>query len=237
AETHFFRFRETLSAAADQFPPEELRALYLLAINFGVKKSNETGELSWFRETFGLYHAALDRELLLENGVLSRFAYNNIVGVAIRLGEVAWAETFIHRYKPALERKHREASFSLNLARVDYTRQDYGAALLHLQRADYKDFINSMNAKTLQLKIYYETAEFDALDAHLQSMQTFILRQRAAGYHRENYLHIVRFTRSLLRLNPHQPGEIETLRRQVAAEPVLSEKDWLLEQVLGLGRK
>ncbi len=231
AETHFFRFRETLSDAADQFPPEELRALYLLAINFGVKKSNETGDLTWYRETFGLYHAALDRELLLENGMLSRFAYNNIVGVAIRLGEVSWAETFIHRYKPALERKHREASFSLNLARVAYTRHDYGAALLHLQRADYKDFINSLNAKTLQLKIYYETAEFDALDAHLQSMHTFIIRQRAAGYHRENYLHVVRFARALLRLSPHQPAEAEAIYQQIKAEPVLSEKEWLLEQV------
>ena len=237
AESHFFRFRETLSAAADQFPPEEVRALYLLAINFGIKKSNETGELAWYRETFGLYHEALDRQLLLENGVLSRFAYNNIVGVAIRLGEVAWAETFIHRYKAALERKHREASFSLNLARVAYTRHDYGAALLHLQRADYKDFINSMNAKTLQLKIYYETTEFDALDAHLQSMHTFIFRQRAAGYHRENYLHVVRFARSLLRLNPNQPAQTAALRRQILAEPVLSEKEWLLEQLGKLGKK
>lgn len=231
AETHFIRFRATLSGAADQFPPDELRALYLLAINFGVKKSNETGELPWYRETFGLYHEALDRELLLENGVLSRFAYNNIVGVAIRLQEVHWAETFIHRYRPALERKHREASFSLNLARVAYTRGDFGTALLHLQRADYKDFINSMNAKTLQLKIYYETAEFDALDAHLQSMHTFIIRQRAAGYHRENYLHIVRFTRALLRLHAHQPAEMDALRQQMEAEPALSEKEWLLEQL------
>ncbi len=237
AETHFFRFRETLSNAADQFPPEEVRALYLLAINFGIKKSNETSDLAWYRATFGLYHEALDRQLLLENGVLSRFAYNNIVGVAIRLREVAWAEAFIYRYKSALERKHREASFSLNLARVAYTRGDYGAALLHLQRADYKDFINSMNAKTLQLKIYYETAEFDALDAHLQSMHTFILRQRAAGYHRENYLHIVRFTRALLRLHPHQPAEIANLRQQIETEPALSEKEWLLEQVGKISKK
>ncbi len=237
AEAHFFRFRATLSGTADQFPPEEMRALYLLAINFGVKKSNETGDLAWYRATFDLYHEALERALLLENGVLSRFAYNNIVGVAIRLGEVIWAEAFIHRYKPALERKHREASFSLNLARVAYTRHDYGAALLHLQRADYKDFINSLNAKTLQLKIYYETGEFDALDAHLQSMHTFIIRQRAAGYHRENYLHIVRFTRALLRLYPQQPEEMEVLRQQIVAEPVLSEKEWLLERVGKLGKK
>ncbi|MCK6690891.1 MAG: hypothetical protein L6Q97_02185 [Thermoanaerobaculia bacterium] len=229
AETYFIRFRETLSNFADRFPPEELRSLYLLAINYGVKKSNETGGKSWYRITFELYREALDRELLLENGLLSRFAFHNIVGVAIRLQEVAWAEEFIHRYKSYLERGFRESTFSLNMARVAYTRQDYKAALLYLQRADYKDFINSLNAKTLQLKIYYETGETDLLESHLDSMNNYIRRQRAVGYHRENYLNIVRFTRALLR---RSPGDADKLRRQIASEPVLTEKEWLLSRVI-----
>lgn len=229
AELHFTRFRETLSVHADRFPPEELRALFLLAINFGVKKSNETGDPGWYRATFDLYREALGRELLLENGVLSRFAYHNIVGVAIRLQEVAWAETFVHRYKPFLERSYREAAFSLNTARVAYTRQDYRTALLHLQRADYKDFINSLNAKTLQLKIYYETGETDLLESHLDSMKNYIRRQQAVGYHRQNFLNIVRYTRALLR---RTPDDIETLRQQIESEPVLTEKEWLLAKLL-----
>lgn len=231
AETHFTLFRETLSNFADRFPPEELRALYLLAINYGVKKSNETGGQSWYRVTFELYREALDRELLLENGLFSRFAYHNIVGVAIRLQEVVWAEGFIHRYKPYLERGFREATFSLNMARVAYTRQDYKTALLHLQRADYKDFINSLNAKTLQLKIYYETGETDLLESHLDSMNNYIRRQRAVGYHRQNYLNIVRFTRALLR---RSPGDTDKLRRQIASESVLTEKEWLMGQIESL---
>jgi len=228
AEDHFNRFRETLSRHADQFPPEELRALYLLAINFGVKKSNETGV--WYRATFDLYREALERDLLLENGIFSRFAYHNIVGVAIRLQEVEWAETFIHHYKPFLERSYREAAFSLNMARVAYTRQDYRTALLHLQRADYKDFINSLNAKTLQLKIYYETGETDLLESHLDSVQNYIRRQKAVGYHRENFLNIVRFTRALLRRTPE---DTEVLRRQIESEAVLTEKEWLLGRLAG----
>ncbi|MCC6459556.1 MAG: hypothetical protein IT260_03730 [Saprospiraceae bacterium] len=231
AESHFFRFQEGLRVHAQRFPPDELRALYLLAINFGIKKSNETGVLSWYRATFELYREALDHALLLENGILSRFAYHNIVGVAIRLREVAWAEAFIHRYKPALERSYREAAFSLNMARVDYTRQNYREALLHLQRADYKDFINSLNAKTLQLKIYYETGEYDLLESHLDSVKNYIRRQRAVGYHRDNFLNIVRYTRALIRRNPEEPGALLELRRQIEQEPVLTEKEWLLERL------
>jgi hypothetical protein len=230
AESYFFLFRETLTAHADQFPPEELRTLYLLAINFGVKKINES-ESSWRRATLELYQQALGRELLMENGVLSRFAYNNIVTLAVHLGDIDWAEHFIHQYKPFLERQYREASYSLNLARVAYVRKDYRTALLHLQRADYKDFINSANAKVLQLKIYCESGETDLLESHLDSMTNYIRRHGSAGYHRDNYRNIVRHTRALLRCNPLEVAGISRLKKQIEAEPILTERQWLLEQV------
>ena len=207
---------------------DELRALYLLAINFGVKKCNAAADLSWYQATFNLYREALEHSLLLENGMLSRFAYHNIVGAAIRLNEVDWAEAFIHDYRSRLERRFRKSAYSLNLARVSYARKDFDAALTYLQYADYKDFINSMNAKTIQLKIFFETKEYDLLESHLESMANYIRRQRAVGYHRENYLKIVRYTRSLMRLNPDDSKAIVQLKGQIGQEPALTEKDWLL---------
>ncbi len=232
AEEHFTRFRTMLHGSAEQFPTDELRALYLLALNFSIKKSNDTGQADWYRTTLGLYQEALERDLLLENSMLSRFAYHNIVGVAVRLGEVDWAERFIHQYRPLLEENYREATFSLNMARVAYMRGAYGDALLYLQRADYKDFINGMNAKILQLKIYYESQGYDLLESHLDSIQHYVRRQRAVGYHRDNYLNIARCTRTLMRLPPGDTGAMDDLRCQIVAEQVLTEKEWLLEQLL-----
>lgn len=231
AEDHFFAFREMLSAHAEAFHAEELRALYLLAINFGVKKNNTAPNPAWDRANFDLYREALSRDLLLDKGVLSHFSYNNIVIAAMRLGETDWAETFIHHYKPRLERKYRESAFNMNMARMAYLRKDYHAALLHLQRADYRDFIHSMNAKTLQMKIYFDTGETDLLESHLDSMQHYIRRQRALGYHRANCLNIVRYTRSLLRCNRRDLSESASLRRQIEEEAVLTEKEWLLERI------
>lgn len=231
AEDHFFAFREMLSTHAEAFPAEELRALYLLAINFGVKKNNTAPHPAWDRANFDLYREALSRNLLLDKGVLSHFSYNNIVIAAMRLGETDWAEAFINEYKPRLERKYRESAFNMNMARMAYLRKDYHAALLHLQRADYRDFIHSMNAKTLQMKIYFDTGETDLLESHLDSMQHYIRRQRALGYHRANCLNIVRYTRALLRCNRRATGELYALRQQIGQEAVLTEKEWLLERV------
>lgn len=228
AESAFFTYQDVLAGASALFPSDELRALYLLAINFGVKKSNEGASLRWYEATFGLYEAALELELLFENGVLSRFAYHNIVGIAEHLGKIDWAETFIHRYKNHLERRYREGAYNMNLARVAYARKNYRDALLHLQQADYKDFINGMNARILQMKIYFETGETDLLDSHLDSMQTYLRRQQTAGYHRDNYQNCVRYTRAMLHCNPHDAAAMTVLKKQIEEEPVLTIKGWLL---------
>jgi hypothetical protein len=236
AETDFGAFRTLLTAHSGLFPPDEVRTLYLLALNFCIKKSNTggTSTRAWFQQTWELYREALDLQLLLENGVLSRFAFNNIVGVAVRLGHVDWAEHFIEHYTPRVERKFRAAARSLNLARVAYTRRDYSTALLLLQEADYRDLISSMSAKIIQLKIYYETDEYELLDSHLDSIKNYLRRQHGAGYHRDNYLGVVRATRALIRCNTHSTSELQALKADLENQPSLLEREWLLEQVNGL---
>ncbi len=230
AEGDFSKFKEMLFAHADAFPEEELRVLYLFAINFGVKKMN-AGQAAYFRQTLDLYQSALARNLLLENGRLSQFAYHNIAAIALRLGEVDWAADFVERYKPFLEKQHRESAFALNMARVAYARRDFDSALQNLQRSDYRDLLNHLNAKVLQLKIFYESGEFDLLDNHLAALKTFLRRQAATiGYHRENYLNIIQFTRQLMDLNPGDRAERAALREQILQANVLTEREWLLEQ-------
>ncbi|MEO6760326.1 MAG: hypothetical protein ABIO24_12785, partial [Saprospiraceae bacterium] len=230
AMAHFHLFREILAGAATILPPQELRTLHLLAINFGVKKINESQD-DWQAATLSLYKSALEGGLLLANGVLSRFAFNNIVAIAIRVGETAWAESFIQQHKASLEREYREAAASFNLARVAYARRDYPTALANLQRSDYKDLINNLTAKALQLKVYYEIQAFDLLDSHLVSMKNYIRRHTAIGYHRTNYGRIVHYTQLLIALNTHDRKAVEVLRDRIQAEPILTEKDWLIEQL------
>ena len=229
-EIHFACFREMLAASATSFPPEELRTMYLLAINFGIKKLNESRE-GWMRITFDLYKSALELDLLLENNQISRFAFNNISAIALRVGELDWAENFILSYRPKLERQWRDATASLNMARVAYARKDYKTALLNLQRSDYKDLINNLIAKTLQLKIYYETDEFDLLASHLASMKNFIRRHTAIGYHRSNYSRLVQYTQQLSTLNFSDAKAVATLREKVEKEKILTEKAWFLEML------
>lgn len=154
-----------------------------------------------------------------------------MVGIGLHLEELLWVEWFVNAYKTYLEPAFREVTYNLNAARLEYTRQHYKKALIHLQSADYKDLINNLLAKTLQLKIYYELEEFDLLDTHLNAMQTFINRKKKLSYHQQNFLNIVNMTRRLLTLNPYDKMAKLELKQAMEEEKILTEKAWLLAQL------
>lgn len=159
---------------------------------------------------------------------MSRYTYQNAATIGLVMHELEWVEGFVHEYRPALKEEHRESLFSFNLARLEYQRRDLGKALILLQKAEYKDLMLSLAAKTLQLKIFYELQEFDLLESHLQAIRAFIRRKKVMGYHRENYLNTVHFTQKLLEINVLDKEERAVLRREIEETKAVAEKEWLL---------
>lgn len=230
-EEHYFQqFKQLIATHIDKFPPLEMRDLYLMGINYCIKKING-GETSYYQECLELYEIALKNGYLLENGLLSRFTFNNIVAVGLKRGDLDWVAQFIENYQHFLEKKFRDNMILFNRARLEYQRKNYDKALPLLQQAVYKDLLNNLIAKTLQLKIYYELEEWAVLEAHLDSMRIFIQRKKVIGYHRDNYLNIIRYTKKLITLNPYDKQEKWSLQKAIEAEETLTERHWLLAQL------
>lgn len=227
---HFQAFKQLLRLEQSPFGPEEMRGLYIFAINYCIRRMNE-GHSDQLPELLDLYKSGLATGHLLENGVLSRFTYHNIVGAGLRSGDLEWVNFFVHEYKNTLERSYRESSFSFSLARLEYTRRRYGAVLELLQKANYRDPLLNLAAKTLLLKTWYELGEHDLLQSHLDAMRNYIRRKQVNGYYRTNYLNIVRFADKLLNINWNSKKEMEALKDELQKEEVLTEKEWLLGQV------
>lgn len=225
--THFEAFREWLFRIIGRFPEEELRDLFLLGINYCIRQINRTAD-SYLQEALALYQKGLETALLLENGLLSRFTYNNIAGIALRLKELDWTANFLEAYRPLLAPHERQAAYSLNTARLAFAREDYPKAIAHLQQADYRDFINNMTAKTLLLKCYFELDELDLLEYHLQTMRSFLRRKRKMSYHQQNYRNIVQLTFRLLRLQPGDEVAVQVLKTAIKETTPLTERSWLL---------
>ncbi len=229
-EIHFQQFKSILLGQGERFSSEELHGLFILAINYCVRRLN-AGDVHYYREALDLYQEGLAKNHILEEGSLSRFTYHNIVAIALHVGELDWVRYFINEYKNRLERRYRESVFSFNLARLAYAERKHEHVLELLQKANYRDPLHNLAAKTLLLKTYFDLGELDALQSLLDAMRNYIQRKRVLGYHRTNYLNIIRYAEKLLRLTPHDRAASASLREAIEKEEVLTEKAFFLGMV------
>jgi len=227
---YFQSYKTVLTKHKNQFGQDELGDLYLLGINYCIKKYN-AGERNYLVQEFELYKDGLHIGALIKNNVVSRYTYRNVVTLGLVLKEYGWVENFIHDYKKVLDEKSREGAFSLSLAQLEYSRKNYKKALELLQKSNYKEVLLNLAAKTVMLKIFYELEEFDTLSAHLSAMKVFIRRKKIIAYHRENYINLVRFTQKLISYNFYDKEEQLSLLLQIKNTKMVAEKDWLIEQI------
>lgn len=227
---HFARLKTLLQAQAALFPIAEMHDLFLLAINFCIRKINRLEE-GYYREIFDLYQTGLQHGALLEDGRLSRWTYNNITTMGLRLQEFDWVWKFIYDYAPLLSDEHRDGTTHFNLARYHYAKNEFRQAMQHLLHIEYDDVLQNLTAKTILAKIYFRLEEADALENQLDSIQIYVRRKKLLGYHRDNYLGFVKYTRKLLSINLNSVAEREKLRAEIEAAPVLTDRDWLLSEL------
>ena len=226
----FLKFQEELAHHIKGFPREELKDLYLVAINFCIRKMNAF-DPAYTEAGFQLYKNALSEGILLENGVLSRFTFNNIVGFGIRQKAFNWTDQFILEYEKLLEPEFRDATVQFNFSRIAYAQKDYQKAVYLLQTSSFKDLLNNLIAKTMLLKIFYEQEDWDLLEAQISNFRSYIRRQKLSEYHEVNFKAVIRLVQKLMNLPPGDMAAKENLRKEIEVTKILSERRWLLEQL------
>ena len=214
----------------DSIPKNEIRSVYLLAINFCISLMN-TGNEEFISEAFELYKAGIDKRLFFEHGNLSRWTFRNVIAIALRLKEFSWAEDFINSHGQYLEEKHKESVIRFNLAKLFFEKNNYDKAMDLVNQYEFKDVLENLNAKTMLLKMYYELSEFKALESLLESMRAYLQRKKELGNRINGYKNIVRYTKKLLKVNPYNKEHIAKLRLEIEEASPLTEKTWLLKQL------
>ena len=230
ADAYFQKMMHYLKQYAHHFPTNELRELYLLAINYTIKKLNSGSQ--WHLETaYNLYKTGITEGYLLEDGTLTPFTYNNMVSIGITLEHYEWIEEFVHTYKNTIAPEHRESIFQECLAKLYYAKKQYDKAKQLLAQIEIKDILRILSCKLMLAKIYYETNEFDALEALLDSLKMYLRRKEVVGYHKENYSNNTRFIQKLVRVNPFDKRAKAKLQEEIETTKILTLRDWLLHQL------
>ncbi len=230
APEHLDALRGCLARVGELFPPNEGRDIFLFAINCCILQINQ-GHRNYLSDVLDLYQSGLQQGVFMENGRLSRFTFNNIVVAAIGLDNYEWAEQFITDYQQYIEPAYRKDAVTYNLALLAYRRRDYPTTMSLLQQLGKDDLLHQLDARKMLLRIYFDLREFDALESLLDSLKTFIYRRKDIGYHRNHYLNLIRFVRTLIGIAPSDIAAFARLRAEIEETTALAERAWLLAQL------
>jgi hypothetical protein len=224
---HFQELRKILEQDWQQFPATEMHGLYVMAINFCIKKMNR-GEQAYSYEVLEIYKIGLHTRLLFENNHLSPYTYKNTMMAALKIGEMDWAATFLDEYKPFLPPQDREMIFKYNKALYFFRKNDYTSAMSLLQVVNLREVLFNLDARRLLARIYFELNEITALDSLIESSKIYLHRQKGIGYHREMYLNFFKILEILLKTASKKRA---ILRGLIEETKYLAEREWLLEKL------
>ncbi len=236
---HYHTALQTLQNHEAELTIQELQYMYNYFQNYCIQQINR-GEGQFLKEIFKLYQAQLLQNLLIEDDHLSEWHYKNIITVAIRLGEMEWAQSFIEGYKEKLPPEARENAHRFNLASYYYAAQQYDRVLELLLKIEYSDLRYNLGAKALLMRTYYDLEEYEALISLVQSFTLYLRRNKLmANSQRDGHYNLFKFTRRAAQIRSrlgYEKGEklfsqLKKLQEDIAAAGAIMNKGWLLEKM------
>jgi hypothetical protein len=226
-EAAFLRLKALIREHSTLFSPIEARDIYMSAINYCIKKHNQ-GERLYTREALELYKEGLEREILLENGVLPKYTYSNINNLSHLVGDAAWAVLFLEQYKHFLPLAERESVYKYNIAIHHFRCSAYPLALELLRDIEFTEVFVNLDVRKMLVRCYFELGEWQALNSLLDSFHAYLRRLKKIGYHRESYLNFIKFTLKVEKTMRSNKTKRAALSRKIIDTKYVAEREWLL---------
>ncbi|MCB9343712.1 MAG: hypothetical protein H6576_08450 [Lewinellaceae bacterium] len=229
---HYYNLKRLLQEYGNNMPQKEAIELTDSALHYCTGKMNK-GQREFLQEYFDLFENMLNKGLFFQKGILATWRFNNMVGVALQMKKLDWAENFIHQNQGFLSADTRENTYIFNLARVYRYKGEYDKVLKLLINVEYEDIGYNLISKAMLLITYYELDEFDTLFSFTNAFKTFLNRHKnIPPGPRQGYSNLIKFTRQLIRLNHHDKKAKEALREQISKnKAVVFNHEWLLEKL------
>jgi hypothetical protein len=221
------------------FSPGEAADMYNYAQNYCVRRINQ-GNALYLDRLFALFEQLVEKDLVLDQGYMDHRKLKNMVTVGIRLGAFDWVNDFLHSYREKLLPAYQEDAYLFNLASLRYAEGRHSEALTLLQKVVFKDVFYDLSARSLLLKLYYETDEDAALEFLMETFRIFLQRNRAiSSFQKRIHLNLLRYIRKLYRLRERKKliateqfqVRLQKLKANITTAEDVANRSWLLEQV------
>jgi hypothetical protein len=226
----FDQLKTQMRQHSSLFSASEARDIYMSAINYCIRRHNQ-GEKQFTKEALNLYKEALEKDLLLENGILSKYTYGNINNLAHLVGESHWAKSFLETYRHALPTADRENVYKYNIAIHHFRNSAYSHTLELLRNIEFTEVLINLDVRKMLVRSYFELGEWQALTSLLDSFRAYLRRLKKIGYHRESYLNLIKFTPRVEKAMRSNKATRIALAKKISETKYVAEREWLIQKL------
>lgn len=239
-EKRFNRLVEILHKNRGEIWREGLDRLYSFTINLGIVLVNQDRN-KYSKDLFNIYLLEIEDGLHLVNGEMSHMSYKNLIVLACFIGEFEWARKFMDDNKHLLNPRIRNNVYNFNLAYLYSLQEKYQEALVLLSKLDFENVFYQINAKVLQLKIFFELKEYEVILSFIESFKSYLIRNKKVSSDRiRSSLNFLTFMKKIV-LILNSKGTIGRLDFEKKIQKLQSEvkqtslpiigKDWFLKKI------
>lgn len=230
-EKHFTILKLLLQKHTQQITQKENRDIYAFAQNYCIRKVN-TGKTNFLRELFELYKTVLAEKIIFDNTQISHADFKNICAIAIRVNELKWTENFIAEYQFKLPKDLRNNSVNYNTARLHFAKKEHRQAIRLLTQIEFTDVYYHLDSKSLLLKVYYETENFEPLYSLIEAFKIYLKRSKLiSDYQRLIYKNLVTYTRKCASYKEGKKLDLKLVAKEIETEKNIADIGWLKEKL------
>jgi hypothetical protein len=198
---------------------------YLAGSRFLLRHSTNN-----LRQLFDLYRQHLEAGYLFVDGKILPATLKSLVNLALKLGEIIWAEHFLASITAQKITGTRFPLEALCLCRAEvlFYKKDYTAANELLVYRHFENVHYNILVDVLQIKIYYETND-ELIESRLQALVQKVRRAAFAKEFRVLYLNFIRALEKILRCRwTWTPAKRAELQQEISQKGAVLEREWLL---------
>jgi hypothetical protein len=239
-EKYFYAFKNLLLKKSDVLTNDEKHYLYLKLLDYCQGKSN-AGKTDFDKELFEIFQVLLLFEYYKTstNVYIPIDIFRNIVMLALRMKKYRWLDFFVKANLNKIEPGQQENLYHYTYAHLYFANGEYGKSLEHLMNVDYDYFAFKLDMKSLLLRIYYELSYYESAYSLVDCYNHILRRSKSVNPLRKaTHGNFVQYVQKLLKLKltPDQ-DEARILRKQIAGNKEVLNKEWLLDKAEELTKK
>jgi len=212
---------------------EQLRAIQSICRSYCIRRYNK-GDRHYLQMAFDLYKAHLESGHLYHDQGIFAGRLKNIVIIGLKMKQYTWVLNIIESHRcRIIGVKNPEDVYRFNLATYYFAKKEYAKAQEFISGYE-EDTYYKISAKRLELKIYFEL-ESPLLESKMSAFKVYLFRisnkllSEIAKQGNKNFINL------LLRIYNTQTYQnidrIDKLIKRISTLRVVTERDWLLEQL------